>query len=74
VKSLNSTELQLFEKSPLVDLFEKSRAESIGDLEDGSQYSLGQGIKQSAFTCVHRRPSILCLGSAKRLKKLSGRR
>jgi hypothetical protein len=43
--SRNASDLQLAEERAVVDLFEKSRAERVGDFEDRTQYPLRQIVE-----------------------------
>ena len=49
-------EAEFVEQSTLVDLLQESSAEGVGNLENGSEHPLGQGVEVSAFIGVHQRP------------------
>ena len=51
----DAAKAEFSEQGPLVDFLEKSGAQGVGDLKDGTQHALGQRIHLSVFIRVHRR-------------------
>jgi hypothetical protein len=47
--SPDATEAEFLKQSPFIDLLEKPRTESIGDLKDSPKYPLSQQIRASEF-------------------------
>jgi hypothetical protein len=69
--SADAAKAEFSEQGPLVDSLEKSGAEGVGDLKDGTQHALGQPIQ---LIGVHRRSSaakLKCRPNAKALENNS---
>jgi hypothetical protein len=58
--SLDPPKGEFSEQSALVDFLQKSSPESVGNLKNCSQHTLGQWIVKSAFISVHQR-LIICV-------------
>src|SRR5664279_4621543 len=61
-RSPDATKGEFPEQGTLVDFFEESGAESIANLKDRANHTLGQPIEVSVFIGVHRWPilTVLC--------------
>ncbi len=69
---LNTEEAQFFQECALVNLLEETGSKRVGNLKNGAEYTLCQGIEKSAFIGVHQRSISLWFGQPKNLNKNQG--